>query len=633
MKVYWCDNCEVPVLYEEKNRENVVRNHYIDIEDEVIQWIYDNDLKRSFYYKFLNLKEKVDEYINNEEVGKIKYDLENQTAKVGEGKNIYNFALRYLISKTDERDEKLSKCTHCGGSVHFIGKDIRPVFMKERIMLSVLLDKDMTNKNIWNASGNRYIIDGKTSKISVSDFYKMDNIKSKAEEIRNKISNSNEKVDFSKFINVNKYHYKFIYNSAKNFVKLVSDFFSKRLEVVSFSGGKDSTVISDLVRRALKNPQVLHVFGDTMLEFPTTYEYLERVKNSVNHPPFIPVDTASDISNTENHKKGNSVPKEFLDLSKKFGPPSRVMTWCCTIFKTGPIGSTFKQIADQQKILTFYGIRRSESSSRSYYNKISKSPKISKQLVVSPIIDWNDADVWLYLLTRDLDFNEAYEFGFTRVGCLYCPNNSKWSEFLAKIHFEEQSEQWRDFLIDFADSIGKPDPEVYIDTGKWKARQGGQGLSKEELDSNILEYKPCTSEENEMNFTLNRPITEELYELFKPFGIIDKKIGNDMLNEVYVLNPNNNNPILSIQGKINSKQLKIKLLRSKNQRLLLQRVKCQLRKYQSCIGCSACPNICPVDAISLTDGYKINEEKCTHCKKCIAYYHKGCLVLKTTADY
>ena len=106
-----------------------------------------------------------------------------------------------------------------------------------------------------------------------------------------------------------------------------------------------------------------------------------------------------------------------------------------------------------------------------------------------------------------------------------------------------------------------------------------------------------------------------------------------MLNEVYVLDPKDNSPILTLQGKINSKQLKIKLLRDKNQRLLLQRVKCQLRKYQSCIRCSACSNICPHDAISLKNGYKIDEDKCTHCKKCIAYYHKGCLVLKTTVDY
>ena len=39
---------------------------------------------------------------------------------------------------------------------------------------------------------------------------------------------------------------------------------------------------------------------------------------------------------------------------------------------------------------------------------------------------------------------------------------------------------WRDFLITFAKQVGKPDPEVYVDSGKWKARQGGNGLAAAE---------------------------------------------------------------------------------------------------------------------------------------------------------
>ena len=40
----------------------------------------------------------------------------------------------------------------------------------------------------------------------------------------------------------------------------------------------------------------------------------------------------------------------------------------------------------------------------------------------------------------------------------------------------QQSERFRQMLIDFAKQIGKPDPEVYVDDGKWKARQGGNGV-------------------------------------------------------------------------------------------------------------------------------------------------------------
>src|SRR5205085_6142530 len=55
--------------------------------------------------------------------------------------------------------------------------------------------------------------------------------------------------------------------------------------------------------------------------------------------------------------------------------PSRVMRWCCTIFKAGPINNLLQTMGDQ-KVLTFYGIRRDESLRRSQYHKLS----------------WNDPD-------------------------------------------------------------------------------------------------------------------------------------------------------------------------------------------------------------------------------------------------
>ena len=50
--------------------------------------------------------------------------------------------------------------------------------------------------------------------------------------------------------------------------------------IVCFSGGKDSTVVSNLVMRALSSESILHIFGDTTLEFPETYAYIERFKKA-----------------------------------------------------------------------------------------------------------------------------------------------------------------------------------------------------------------------------------------------------------------------------------------------------------------------------------------------------------------
>ena len=101
-----------------------------------------------------------------------------------------------------------------------------------------------------------------------------------------------------------------------------------------------------------------------------------------------------------------------------------LIRWCVgrTIFKTGfiskRIDSTFK---NKKNVRTYYGIRRNESKSRRSYSREDDSPKISKQKVSSPIIDWIDYDIWLYILSSGIDFNDAYRKGYTHVGCIVRP--------------------------------------------------------------------------------------------------------------------------------------------------------------------------------------------------------------------
>lgn len=54
---------------------------------------------------------------------------------------------------------------------------------------------------------------------------------------------------------------------------------------------------------------------------------------------------------------------------------------------------------------------------------------------------------------------------------------------------------------------------------------------------------------------------------------------------------------------------------------------CQMRKYQFCIRCSACDSTCPHGAIDTIHGqYTIDENKCQHCKHCIAKFYNGCIM-------
>ena len=313
------------------------------------------------------------------------------------------------------------------------------------------------------------------------------------------------------------------------------------------------------------------------------------------------------------------------------------MRWCCTVFKTGAIQKTISAaFKDKTQILSFQGIRRNESASRSKYDRESDSPKITKQKVASPIIDWIDFDVWLYILSTGIDFNYAYRLGWTRVGCWCCPNNGAWSEFLAKVHMYDQYVHWHKLLVDFAVKIGKPDPEEYINDGGWKARQGGNGL--EVAQNSIVKFEPCATDENAFNYDLQRPITEELYELFKPFGYINKELGNKRLGEVYVMSKTGK-VVLVLQGRIGKTKLKviikdIHIAHSKNLLTAEGKIQCQLTKYQMCLGCKACESVCKYDAISVKDDgngnviYTIDDDKCRRCTECVGHFNAGCYMRK-----
>ena len=525
-------------------------------------------------------------------------------------------------------------CPVCGDEGNYIATDIRPVFPEENMLISILTDKDpfkYQKESMWFGS-NAYIVNGERLKFSVASANK----KSIEEiiEIKQIYDDNKQYVTYeyfnalkARFVKANKERYNEITEEATRAVQKYKERYSIDDMMVSFSGGKDSTVTSHLVRTALGTNDVLHVFGDTTLEFPYTLDYKKRFNRR-------------DESNEANGVKvlvAKNREKNFEELCEVVGPPSRVMRWCCTVFKTGAIQKTIASaFKNKTNILSFQGIRHSESASRSKYERESQSPKIAKQTVFSPIIDWLDYDVWLYILTTGIDFNEAYRLGWTRVGCWCCPNNGGWSEFLAKIHMYEQYTHWHELLVEFAKKIGKPDPEDYINEGGWKARQGGNGLAA--AQTSVVSFEPCATEENAFNYELQKPITEELYELFKPFGYINKELGNKRLGEVYVLNKAGK-VVLILQGRIGKTRLKviikdIHIDKSKTIANAEGKIQCQLTKYQMCLGCKACESVCKHDAISVKDDgtgrirYTIDDEKCKRCAECVGHFNAGCYMRK-----
>ena len=527
------------------------------------------------------------------------------------------------------------KCNQCGSKCIKIGTDVRPVFAKERLLLEVLLNEPFkfANSSIWSVGANNYVIDGVKTKMPFMEFRKR--TPNEIIEKLKKYENMNQKyidLDFeneyiNNFVLCNKNHLNIITDEAIDYIRNISSNYDTSSMFISFSGGKDSTVTSHLVMRALGTESIPHIYGDTTLEYPESSKYIEKFKKKY---PKTPVLIAKNID------------QDFRDLCDVVGPPSRVMRWCCTIFKTGAITKKIEQLYKNKiRLLSFQGVRRAESASRSKYDRDTDSPKISKQQVSSPIIDWTDFDVWLYILANKIPFNEAYRQGFSRVGCWCCPNNSEWSGFLSSIYMNDEFNAFRDTLYKFAQKVGKEDWKEYVETGKWKARQGGNGL--EHSKNAIVTFKPCAFDETSINFSLSKEISEDLYTLFKPFGHVNFSIGNKRLNEVYILSRLSNEPIIKLTGKIGASELKVTILKIEkpfsSQKEIEDCIRNQITKYQTCIGCSYCQSVCKFNALKVinrekghvsntTIEYTIEITKCVGCLECVKHFEGGCYMRK-----
>jgi len=526
-----------------------------------------------------------------------------------------------IIKSANRIDKNI--CPLCGRETAYLCSDLRPVFPEERLLIEILTAKpfEYIDKSVW-AANNRYYIDGKSKMIPISVFKKHT-----AEDIVEQLDKykGDNNYDFfnqtiETFVKANSERFYYIFDEATEFIRNTTKPYPSENIVISFSGGKDSTVTADLTVRALSNPSLVHIFGDTTLEFPLTIEYAKRFKK----------DNPRVIFKTAKNKE-----QDFYEVCEDIGPPARMLRWCCSMFKTGPITRVLTSMYRDKEILTFYGIRKNESVSRSKYNRVensAESVKIQKQKVASPIFLWKDIDVWLYILGEGIDFNDAYRLGYDRVGCWCCPNNNERALLLSRIYMPEQAKKWREFLIEFAIKIGKPDSDVYVDSGKWKARQGGNGISV--ADDVKIKFTNCTTEDNAKVYKLNRPVVDGFLNLLTTFGKITKELGRKLIDETIILDVVTNVPILSVQPFSQDGYeyaVKIKTMNVAKHEELQRMVGYQVRKFNACRKCLKCESLCRFGAISIIgDDYRISESKCKHCKMCMTakYLEGGCLMDK-----
>ncbi len=208
---------------------------------------------------------------------------------------------------------------------------------------------------------------------------------------------------------------------------------------------------------------------------------------------------------------------------------------------------------------------------------------------------------------------------------------------LTEIYFTDLAKKWKNTLFSFAQKTGKEDIDDYVENGRWKARRGASGLRTRNI---TIADTACNLSDRARNIIIKRKINRDVIELFKPFGqldIFDKEDATYIsVSEKEIKDRSGNvifpgRKVCDLVVTWGTPVLKVLPTRGTDILLLVNRLKCQMRKYQYCISCSACDSVCPYNAINTMGNgrYVINEAHCrqnlSECSKCIAKFYNGCI--------
>lgn len=369
--------------------------------------------------------------------------------------------------------------------------------------------------------------------------------------------------------------------------------------IASFSGGKDSQVVLDLVTRAIPPTAFEVIYSDTGYELPPSLELYEEVKRYYGERfPSLKFSTA------RNHES-------VLNYWDKIGTPSDTHRWCCSVMKTAPLYRMLKVDGNKQaRVLTFDGVRAEESTRRSAYNRIGKGKHINT-FNAHPILEWSVTETFLYIMLHQLPNNQAYRLGFSRVGCVICPFGSDWSDFLVGKLYTKCRKPFLDKLHNWVSVSGIKDVDTFIKTRRWHISALGSP------DIKNLERVLVSCANHTTMITLLSP-SSDFFEWLKVLGSYSIGYSKNSFNGSLKIGKD----IIPFEGKKSQSKLEI-TFSSENKSFINNLIRIA-HKAAYCVNCEVCEVQCPTGALQILPKLSIGSQ-CVHCLKCLNWHEKGCI--------